>query len=256
MDLRGYGLPFRLPSLRGPSSGVGSDLSDPHEYQGDYAFGDLSLSDDLHSGDMPHRRASIKNQAPKGSSRSRDSKHRSTKQLAAQRNHNHGIDVALRNLDHEVNTSLRMFQAFIQDFEDQIEPLQEWADEFTLDTVWRNKVKTKLRENRDRERLEGVPERVLACRVSLKEAIVEAKTVKAAWEDRYKIESQIRTAKKAVLYCDGIIDLAEMAASERQACKQLVLELDEARGLLDRKRHPWICKSTTKRPPGHVRRER
>ena len=73
---------------------------------------------------------------------------------------------------------------------------------------------------------------ILGYRVSVKDAIGKAKTVEAAWDDRYKMERQIRTGKKAILYCDGIIHLAERALSERLACKQLVLELEEARSLL------------------------
>jgi len=89
----------------------------------------------------------------------------------------------------------------------------------------------------------------VAVRISGNRAAVEgpiktAKALKEVWDDKHAIERQVRTAKKAIVFCDGIINLAERASSERLACKQLVAELEEARCLLDRRKHPWICKST------------
>ncbi|KAK3329447.1 hypothetical protein B0H66DRAFT_526835 [Apodospora peruviana] len=48
-------------------------------------------------------------------------------------------------------------------------------------------------------------------------------------EIRYKIEQQIRAAKKALVYCDAMVDLAERATAERAAGEQLVDELREVK---------------------------
>ncbi|KAK4136540.1 hypothetical protein BT67DRAFT_374151 [Trichocladium antarcticum] len=249
MDLRGYSLPIQLgypPFPQPHASETGSGPRVANEYQRDYAFGDLSLSDGPGPRDMPLRCGSSKDHMYKGGIWSPDGRHHKPKKhVPATRHPNPGIDVALRNLDHDVRTSLRISQAFVQDFDTQIKPLQEWAEDYTLDTIWRNIVRNKCRDKRDGERFGGMPERILRSRVSIKEAIGKAKTFKTTWDDQHGIERQIRTGKKALLYCDGIIDLAGRAGSERLACKQLVLELNEARCLLDRKRHPWICESTS-----------
>jgi hypothetical protein len=192
---------------------------------------------------MPYWTGSPKKQAHRGSHRGSNNNPREHKKpLAMPRNENPGIDVALRNLHHEVSTTLKTFQAFVQCFECQVEPLQDWAEDYTLDTVWRNKVKDQFREKRDRGKFEGAAARILDSRAAIKNAVRNAKALKEACDDKYKMEREIRTATKALLYCDGIIDLAERAARERLACKQLVTELEEVRCLLGRKKHPWICK--------------
>ncbi|KAK3300241.1 uncharacterized protein B0H64DRAFT_369509 [Chaetomium fimeti] len=127
------------------------------------------------------------------------------------------IDVALRNLDHELNASLKVFQPLVQCFEADVEPIRGWAENITLDIVWRNKVKEK-------------------------DAVKDAIVMKEVWEGRHGLERQILTANKAIVFCDGIVGLAGRAASERLACKQLVVELEEARLLLSRKKHAWICR--------------
>ncbi|KAK4242642.1 hypothetical protein C8A03DRAFT_29066 [Achaetomium macrosporum] len=243
MDLRGYGLPIHTPyypHLHGRSGETQPDLRNPDEYEPDHSVRNLSSSDGQLE-DMPYWTGSPKKHAHRGSNRDSDNKPREPKKsLFTPRNENPGIDVALRNLHHEVSTSLKMFQAFVQCFESQVEPLQDWAEDYTLDTVWRNKVKDQFREKRDRVKFEGVAARILDNRATVKNAVRNAKALKEACDDKYRMEREIRTAKKALLYCDGIIDLADRAASERLACKQLVTELEEVRCLLERKKHPWI----------------
>jgi hypothetical protein len=260
MDPRGYGLPLHpdysaYPRVRALDREPNQRTR--YEFEREYSMCDLSLSDDQTSDGMPHGTRSPK--SPKkhasksGSGRSSETKHPGMKKpWAASRNQNPGIDTALRSLTHEVNTSTKTFQAFVQCFEADVESLQDWAEDDTLDTVWRNKVKDKCREKRDRERFEGAAGRIVDARAAIKSAVKNAKALKESWHDRYEIERQIRTAKKTLLYCDGIIELAERAASERLACKQLVSELEEVRCLLDRKKHPWICKSTSLNMAGAV----
>ncbi|KAH6650907.1 hypothetical protein F5144DRAFT_598324 [Chaetomium tenue] len=154
--------------------------------------------------------------------------------------HNSTIEIALRSLRHELNASLKVFQALVQCFEADIEPIQSWAEDFTLDTVWKNKVKKFFREQQDKRGCERMTARISYSRAAVKDAIKNAKALKEASGGKHNLERQILTAKKAVAFCDGIVGLAERAASERLACKQLVVELEEARSLLDRKKHPWI----------------
>jgi hypothetical protein len=241
MDFRGY----RVPIHSGYSAYQRVHPDSTEHYGGEhiYSLCDLSLSDDQTPEDMPHWTGS-----PKRSCRSDSRTHDPKKPLGTlSRNQNPGIDVALRNLNHEVGGSLKMLQAFVQTFEAETEPLQDWATEYTLDTIWRNKVKDKCRQKRDKERFEGMTARIADSRATVKAAVKNAKIVKDLWDDRYKIEEQIRAAKKALLYADSIIGLAERATNERVACKQLLFELEETRCLLDRKKHPWICKSISTR---------
>ncbi|GAB1310291.1 hypothetical protein MFIFM68171_00501 [Madurella fahalii] len=247
MDLRGYGLlihPSYSPSPGVRLSRVEVDPRIPYQRQRRYSLSSLSLPDDSHWGGMHYRSAFSKAQVRRSRSRSRDRNGRRHRELKRHsitpRNENPGIDLALRNLSQEVNTSLAMFKALVQGFERQIEPLQDWAEDYTLDTIWKNKIRDQFRHKRERERFEGVVMRISGGRESVKDCITKAKALEATWDDRYKIEGQIRTARKALLYCDGIIDLAERAASERMACKQLVIELQDTKCLLGRKKHPWI----------------
>lgn len=250
MDPRGYSPPIcpgysSYPRL----SSIETELAPRNRSERDrhYSTGDLSLSDDQSIGDMHYWTASksfSNKQDLKGSSNPRlEIKHQELKKpLVTTRNQNPGVDVALRSLAHEINLSLKMFQAFVQCFDAEVETLRNWAEDYTLDTVWRNKVRDECRAKRHREKFEGVAGRILDARGAVKAAVKNAKALREVWDDRYEIERQIRTAKKTLLYCQGIIDLAERAAHERLACKQLVSELEEAKCLLDQKKHPWICK--------------
>ncbi|KAH6634262.1 hypothetical protein B0J18DRAFT_415677 [Chaetomium sp. MPI-SDFR-AT-0129] len=152
-----------------------------------------------------------------------------------------GIDAALRNLHHEVTASLNMFHTFVQCFEADVEPLKGWADEHTLGTIWRNKIRNQFfGDKRERARFHGVATRIMSIRLALKGAAKDTKALLRVWENKYAAERQLRTAKKAVVFCDGLIDLAGRTASERQACKQLLIELEDTKCLLDRRKHPWI----------------
>ncbi|KAK4105732.1 hypothetical protein N658DRAFT_131085 [Parathielavia hyrcaniae] len=235
MDLRGYGLPIHSGYAAHPE--VQPSPRDQYSCERVYSLCDLSLSDGEDPRDMPPWTSSAK-KGRRPETKLHDLKKPSQ---TLSRNQNPGIDIALRNLNHEVGASLKTFRAFVQCFEAEIEPLRGWAEAYTLDTVWRNKVKDKCRRHkRDKERFEDVTGRIGDCRVALKGAVKNAKILKELWDDKYKIEDQIRAAKKALLYADSIIDLAERASSERVACKQLVFELEEARCLLDGEKHPWI----------------
>ncbi|KAL2136638.1 hypothetical protein VTI74DRAFT_2667 [Chaetomium olivicolor] len=249
MDLRGYGLPTGYPPYRQDRPGFTElDSRLRYKYDRDPFLCNISLSDDT-ADSMPRWSTSTKKDSPRGKSNGSgldDKRHVLKKSLATPRNQNPGIDVALRNLNHEVTTALRMYQAFLQSFETQVQSLQSWAEDYTLDTIWRNMVRDRVRDKRHKEKFESVAGRLLASRASVKNATRTAKDIKEAWDDLYAIERQIRTAKKAALFCDGIINLAERAASERLACKQLVAELEEARCLLERRKHPWICKWKTR----------
>ncbi|AEO53375.1 hypothetical protein MYCTH_2313350 [Thermothelomyces thermophilus ATCC 42464] len=237
MNARGYG----LPTYPGCSTYLPAGSRNYHDQARKLSLCDLSLSDDNHSEHMPcwvkDRKSNLRvSGIHDPANKQRDLKAPPAPQCL-------GIDAILRNLHHEISSSLKMLQALVQCFEADVEALRPWAEESTLDTVWRNKVKKVFRGKRDKARFEGVAGRISASRAAIKGAVRTVKTVKAAWEDRHTVEGQIRTAKKAIVFCDGIVDLAERAASERAACKQLVTELEETICLLDRRKHPWICKS-------------
>jgi hypothetical protein len=162
--------------------------------------------------------------------------------ISGPRNQNPGIDAALRNLCHEVTASIRTFQYIVDSFEEDTEALQGWAERETLDVIWRNKVKDMCSRNKvDRQWIEGTAQRITTVKAFIKEAVRQAKVLKATWDNRYEIERQIRTAKKMLPYCDGIINLAGRAANEAQACEELVIELEEVQWMLGRWKNSWIC---------------
>ncbi|KAK3382942.1 hypothetical protein B0T24DRAFT_498790, partial [Lasiosphaeria ovina] len=174
-----------------------------------------------------------------------------------------GIDVALRNLSQELASSLRMYQGFVQGFRAQTELLRAWADETTLDIIWQNKIQQQQQQHErrsgngdedqqqqhQRERFEGVVARVETCRACVEEAVHRGKSAVMASSiggsrNRQTVMAQVRAGRKALVYCEGIVELASKAANEWLACKYLVGEMEEARALLDRKKHPWICESS------------
>lgn len=186
---------------------------------------------------MQYWNGSSGEQSPKAGS---DGEHQKRKKPPATspKNQNPGIDIALRNLSREVGTSPQVFQALLECFEAQVEPLQDWAEDYMLGTVWRIKDMDNIRLKHDRESFESVAAQTLGIRSMLKEAVNKARTLKETWDNKFMIEGQTRIAKEAIIYAGGIIDLAERAATERLACKQLVFELEETRCLLDRDKHP------------------
>jgi hypothetical protein len=158
------------------------------------------------------------------------------------RSHNPGIDIALRDLRQEVSNSIEVYQDLVQGFEEQTQGLKNWAEDSTLDMAWKNKVKDKFRSEREASRFASVMERIGNRQEAVRAAIDRAQCGASAWDRKHKVELQIRTARKAAVYCDGILDLAKRAADERRACRYLVQELKDIKSLLGRKRHAWICK--------------
>ncbi|KAJ4297036.1 hypothetical protein N0V88_003952 [Collariella sp. IMI 366227] len=258
MDYRGYSFPndpnypSYPPHLRPGAAGL--NPRPPYKYNCSSSLCNASLSSDPGADIMPRWSTSTKKGSPRGGKSSRGSEaNKLKKPLTNPRNQNPGIDVALRSLNHEVVASLRIYQTVLRTFEGLVQALQDWAEDYTLDTIWRNMVRDKLRDKREKEFFESVATRVLASRASVKDAIKASRGIKETWDDVYDIEQQVRTAKKAVLFCDGIISLAERAARERLACKQLVVELEEAKSLLSRKRHSWIYAKSRQAVTGRAR---
>lgn len=156
-----------------------------------------------------------------------------------------GIDLALLALSEEVRCSARFYRDFYQDFEQQTAGLKEWVEDSTLDILWKDRVKYKFHARGESERLRSMVDRVRRCQEAVKDAIESTGGGRSSATDaKYQMEHQVHTAKKALVYCEVLAELIERAAEERIACKYLVSELEEARNLLNRKRHPWICKCT------------
>ncbi|KAK5663512.1 hypothetical protein OQA88_3942 [Cercophora sp. LCS_1] len=152
-----------------------------------------------------------------------------------------GIDIALLALSEEVKSWAKFYRDFYQEFEHQVSGLKDWAQDSTLDTLWKDRVSAKLRGKAESERLRSMADRVLNCRETVKEAIEnKGGGRRSTQEAKYKIEHQVHTAKKALVYCEVLGELIDRAPEERAVCKHLVTELEEARSLLNRKRHPWI----------------
>ena len=94
---------------------------------------------------------------------------------------NPAIDSALRNLNHEVHSSLRAYQPLLNSFLVQTALLRSTGsiDDKTLDAIWRSKINTKVTEARNphqkRERIEFVGARVSYHRQSIQEAVDTAR---------------------------------------------------------------------------------
>jgi hypothetical protein len=243
MDFRNYGQPYFAYPVHPRVHAIRSQSYYDNEHE--LSLDGLSLSDDQRIEDIFLWTKSSRKQGPQDGHRrgQRGEYQGANNPFVVPKAQGPSIDIALRNLRHELSASLKIFQPLVQSFEADIEPLRDWAEDLTLDTVWKNRVKKFFREKRDRRRYEGMAARISHSRTAVKDAIKNAKVLKETWEDKHSLERQILTAKKAIVFCDGIVGLAERAASERLACKQLVVELEEAKSLLDWKKHPWICES-------------
>ena len=141
-----------------------------------------------------------------------------------------------------MSDSIEVYQDLVQGFEEQTQALKNWVEDSTLDMAWKNKVKDKFRSEREASRFAGVMERIGNRQEAVRAAIDRAQRGASTWDRKHELELQIRTAKKATVYCDGVLDLAKRAADERRACRYLLQELKDIKSLLSRKRHAWICK--------------
>jgi len=237
-------LPSHLPNL--VHSSPAWHPSDYYEAPPQTTIYRSSIGNPTFTKAMPEESETDKPQSPNRSTGScsdgTKSRGRKTKRTG-QRNPNPGIDVALRNLHEEVAGASQLYQDFVGEFDRQISAIADWADNFTIDTVWRNKVKTKVRNHEEGDKLGGVVERLSSRRKSIADALANAESVTPAWKDKHKLELQIRTAKKALVYSDVLLELAQKALDERVSSRQLIQELDETSSLLKQKRHPWICES-------------
>jgi len=166
---------------------------------------------------------------------------RKPKNHYGQRNQNVGIDIALRDLYQEASASIGVYRGLVEGFEEETQALT-WAKGSTLDDLWKNKVKNRCRSEHEASKFAGVTERIRCRQDAVKAAIDRAQRAVSTWGEKHEIEHHIRTAKKAIVYCDGMVYLAKRAADERLACRYLMQELEDVKSLLDRKRHPWIRK--------------
>ncbi|KAK4129462.1 hypothetical protein N657DRAFT_76306 [Parathielavia appendiculata] len=147
MDVRGYGLPIHSDDSAYP--GVHSNQRDQYSGKRVNSLCDLSLSDGEYPRDMPPWTP-----FPKKSRQPETKYHDFRKPLETlSRNQNPGIDIALRNMNYEVGASLKTFRALVQCFEAEIEPLRDWAEERTLNTIWRNRSRTSAAINETRRGL-------------------------------------------------------------------------------------------------------
>lgn len=151
-----------------------------------------------------------------------------------------GVDAALEVLRKLILDFIKLYRRLVRRFEDQTQSLADWAEDTTLDALWADMAKSFFCERSMGE--EGFRDgaiMVSSCQQALQNAISRAQENSKCNGTDYRIECRIRVAKKCIVCCDGIVELAKRAERERIACQHLIHELKDARDLLNK----WMGKS-------------
>ncbi|KAK1829811.1 hypothetical protein QBC39DRAFT_355405 [Podospora conica] len=151
-----------------------------------------------------------------------------------------GVTAALEVLRKLILDFIKLYKRLVRRFEEQTQALAGWAEEATLDALWMDMVKSFFCERSMGE--EGFRDGAImisSCQQSLQNAVDRAQEGSKGKGNDYGMERQVRVAKKCIVCCDGIVDLAKRAERERIACQQLITELKDVRDLL----HKWMGKS-------------
>lgn len=151
-----------------------------------------------------------------------------------------GVDAALEVLRKLILDFIKLYRRLVRRFEDQTQTVAGWAEDATLDALWADMAKSFFCERSMGE--EGFRDgavMISSCQQALQNAIARAQDTSKCNGTDYRMECQIRMAKKCIVCCDGIVELARRAERERIACQHLIRELKDARDLLNK----WMGKS-------------
>lgn len=156
-----------------------------------------------------------------------------------------GVDAALEVLRKLILDFIKLYRRLVRRFEDQTQTLAGWAGDATLDALWADMAKSFFCEQSMGE--EGFKDGAImisSCQQALQNAIARAQDNSRCNDTDYGMECQVRVAKKCIVCCDGIVELAKRAERERIACQHLIHELKDARDLLNK----WMGKSRLQPP--------
>ncbi|KAL1842546.1 hypothetical protein VTJ49DRAFT_5022 [Mycothermus thermophilus] len=233
-DTHSYSLPLR-PDIssdwRACPSSINSNPSNSNEQYYSARGPSSPDAEDMHGCWIryPNSSARQRKKNQKSSAGSDKTHQESKKQPIGPRNQNPGIDVALRAFYHEIDPLVNLLQKTLNSFRDDTEKLRKWAEQDTLNTVWRNKIDYTCRNKTHKQLLEGAPGRFAAVKAYIKQALKQAKLLKETWDDRHDMERQVWVAKRMLQWCGQIIDLAQRVANEFPVCKELIWELQDVR---------------------------
>ncbi|KAK0751510.1 hypothetical protein B0T18DRAFT_69955 [Schizothecium vesticola] len=150
-----------------------------------------------------------------------------------------GVSAALEVLRKLILDFIKLYRRLVRRFEDQTQTLAGWAEDATLDTLWADMVKSYFCERgMGQEGFKDGAIMISSCQQTLQNAIAKAQDNSKRNGDDYRVECEVRVAKKCLVCCDGIVELAKRAERERIACQHLIHELKDARDLL----HKWMGK--------------
>ena len=147
-----------------------------------------------------------------------------------------GLTTALEVLLNLTLDFLKLYRRLVRRFEDQTQTLASWAGAATLDVLWADMVKSFCERSMGEAAFCDGAIMIACCQKALMNAVAKARDSSAGTANDYKMECQLRVAKKCIVYCEGIVELAKRAERERVACQQLVLELKDVRDLLQK----WV----------------
>lgn len=156
-----------------------------------------------------------------------------------------GVDAALEVLRKLILDFIKLYRRLARRFEDQTQTLAGWAGDATLDALWADMAKSFFCERSMGE--EGFKDGAImisSCQQALQNAMARAQDNSRCNGTDYGMECQVRVAKKCIVCCDGIVELAKRAERERIACQHLIHELKDARDLLNK----WMGKPRLQPP--------
>ena len=150
-----------------------------------------------------------------------------------------GVSAALEVLRKLILDFIKLYRRLVRRFEDQTQTLAGWAEDATLDALWADMVKSYFCERgMGQEGFKDGAIMISSCQQTLQNAIAKAQDNSKRNGDDYRMECEVRVAKKCLVCCDGIVELAKRAERERIACQHLIHELKDARDLF----HKWMGK--------------
>jgi hypothetical protein len=150
-----------------------------------------------------------------------------------------GVSAALEVLRKLLLDFIKLYRRLVRRFEDQTQTLAGWAEDATMDALWADMVKSYFCERgMGQEGFKDGAIMISSCQQTLQNAIAKAQDNSKSNGDDYRMECEVRVAKKCLVCCDGIVELAKRAEQEQIACQHLIHELKDARDLL----HKWMGK--------------
>lgn len=149
------------------------------------------------------------------------------------------VELALHGLHKALCSALVLFQSYSVSFDGRVQQLAGWADDSSLDLLWRNMVADMFRKKGEMEKFNDAGEKISASLEAVRQAAKGEHATKT-YKQHHSLERRLRAAHKAVAHCEAIVKLAERVENERMAGKFVIEEIMDAVAMLDPKTHPQL----------------